>query len=251
MILLTGHGALAKAISDICPVNILSVRSVDDNVVAEEFRKSDIIIHNAAGIKCDDYQKANVKLTRRLLHLRNLHNPKSRFVYISSMSFLDPENCQQIRPDMSDYARSKFDAETMVLAEHQLSVRFSTLFYKDPARDGLSALIDAAMRDKLVTLLNDGEDRRDWLPIDKAAEVLLNVIAEECSDIVTIASGTSLSFRDIAGRLGVEVVYKEATTHPVLCEFAGPGVIKSGVEWTWKAIDDYALLLRAGKIYTA
>ena len=54
MILLTGGGSIANAFSQLYPCKIISARFVNDEILASNIEAADVIIHNAAIIKCDE-----------------------------------------------------------------------------------------------------------------------------------------------------------------------------------------------------
>lgn len=153
---------------------------------------------------------SNSLLTRALLdHLKST-NPNAHFIYLSSMSVLKRK--QKVLSDdfldfrdMSDYALSKYIAE-LLCSRYQMPItilRFSTLFYKAPSRDGLSKLICGAVKDKKITLLNHGAAKRDFLPLDIAAQYVVNLTGQaKCfGKTLNIVSGVETSFREIADLL--------------------------------------------------
>ena len=133
-------------------------------------------------------------------------NPLIRFINISSMSILKDADTYLTQKEMTDYAVSKYLAE-MFCTKHPLSikhknttnVRFSTLFYANKTRDGLSKLASDAVDNQKITLINNGIAERDFIPLDVAAAYLFKLTTTiELPLTINIASGKSLSFKYFA-----------------------------------------------------
>lgn len=208
MIALTAHGALAQAFLKGREAQIISYRALGEEEFLERICGADTVIHNASAIQCPDVEHAlssNFDITRTLVRTLEKKNPGAHLVHISSMSILD-STCEKnyATPSAMDaYAYSKFLAETYILKSSLArvsSVRFSTLFYADSSRDGLSKLISDAATLNSIELINDGESERDFLPLPIAAAYLdkicnLKTTGKRC---FTLASGRQTSFGDVA-----------------------------------------------------
>lgn len=175
---LTADGSFAQAyLKEFNDAEIASMRVLGKNTFVDKLRGAKVVIHNAASldnVSLEYSLERNFDFTRFLVNQLIKVNPGAHLVFLSSMSILDPEDSllysdfQQMPP----YAYSKYLAETYCLKsdlQHISCVRFSTLFYKDPKKDGLSKLVADAISNGSVTLYNQGTARRNFLPIDIAA----------------------------------------------------------------------------------
>lgn len=176
----------------------------------------DVFIHCGALLhgNFDNMFNSNILLTKNILDYLSLRNPDVHFIYFSSMSLLRKK--QNILPDdyidfrdMTDYALSKYISE-IICSRYRISiimVRFSTLFYKNPTKDGLSKLVYDAVKNNKITLFNNGIAKRDFLPLDIAAQYVVKLIGKEkfFGRTLNIVSGKETSFRDIADFLKIKI----------------------------------------------
>ncbi len=208
MILFTGTGAIANAFKEYYSCKIVSARFLNDAELEELIRSSSTIIHNSAAVSSDSlssYMDSNFILTKRIVDIAYKINPNIKFINISSMSILKNSEEYLNTFEMGDYALSKYFAEIYCL-QHPLkelvNVRFSTIFYKDPKRDGLSKLAFEAIKNKEITIFNNGESCRDFIPIDIAVKYLYKIVEKKLtSRKVNIVSGESLSFKYFVDKL--------------------------------------------------
>ena len=148
----------------------------------------DVLIHCGALLNgsFNDLFNSNTLLTKNILDHLILENPNVHFIYFSTMSLLQKK--QNILPDgyldfrdMTDYALSKYVSE-ILCSRYRIPitiVRFSTLFYKNPTRDGLSKLVFDAVKNNKITIYNNGVAKRDFLPLDVAARYIVKLIGKE------------------------------------------------------------------------
>jgi len=176
----------------------------------------DVLIHCGALLNgsFNDLFNSNVLLTKNILDYLTLENPNVHFIYFSTMSLLQKK--QNILPDdylnfrdMTDYALSKYISE-ILCSRYRIPiivVRFSTLFYKDPTRDGLSKLVYDAVKNNKITIYNNGVAKRDFLPLDIAVRYVVKLIGKEkfFGRTLNIVSGRETSFQDIADFLKIRV----------------------------------------------
>ncbi len=110
---------------------------------------------------------------------------------------------------MSPYALSKYISEILcsLYKIPTTIVRFSTLFYKDRSRDGLSRLIYDAVKDRKITIFNNGEAKRDFLPLDIAFQYIVKLLRnkEYMGKTLNIVSGKETNFKDIADFLNMKI----------------------------------------------
>jgi nucleoside-diphosphate-sugar epimerase len=245
MIILTGRGSLADALQAAGPVEVASRWELEEQPWRNHLAKATVIIHNASTIACTSLSQAvtdNFTFTQHLTDTLLEVNPTAHLIYISSMSMLDPTAPEQYASveDMDAYAYSKYLAETYVRKSplaHVSCVRFSTLFYRDPAKDGLSRLISDAATTGTITLINKGEATRDFLPLPIAAQYIHKMCAvkEPNRALYTLASGTETSFGAVAAILSrlmptLTVGNKELPAgKPVLARFPMASMEQLGV----------------------
>jgi nucleoside-diphosphate-sugar epimerase len=235
MTVLTANGSFADAYVKQFKADVASFRELDEATFIKKISSAKTIIHNAATIKVDGIESAvtrNFDFTRFLVTKLEELNPEVQLIFISSMSILDPAD-DQLYGDvlhMSPYAYSKYLAETYCLKsklKHVSCVRFSTLFYQDPVKDGLSKLVSDAVHSKEITIFNKGEARRNFLPLHIAAQYVQKLTDknELGKKTLNLAAPQSSSFRDIASLLqklvkGLEVKDQAyPNPSPVLAEF--------------------------------
>lgn len=232
--MLTGGGALAAAIQQQTGAEICSVRRLNDQELASCVEQAEVVIHNAANLTCATIEEAladNFVLSKRVIDACAAASHQPLLVLISSMSFL--KTADEYRPlnELSNYALSKYLAEHYCLQHsynRKLVVRFSTLFYGDNVRDGLSRLCYDAVKNKSIELLNEGAARRDFIPLPLAVEALLAHIRQigqqPALQVSNIASGQSVSFADITRQLAVLIPGLQVTSRPAA---PGPEILHS------------------------
>ena len=162
----------------------------------------------------DNMFNSNVLLTKNILDYLSLRNPNVHFIYLSTMSLLQKK--QHILPndyldfrDMTDYALSKYISE-IICSHYSIPitvVRFSTLFYRDPSRDGLSKLVYEGVKNKKITIYNNGVAKRNFLPLDVAVQYVVKLIGKEkfFGKTLNIVSGQETNFRDISNFLKFKI----------------------------------------------
>ena len=172
----------------------------------------------------DDLFKSNVLLTKDILDYLTLENPKVHFVYLSSMSLLRKKPKVNSRDylefwEMTDYALSKYISEILCMRSGipTTVVRFSTLFCRDPARDGLSRMVFYAVNQKRITIFNNGMARRDFMPLDIAAKYVVKMLGNELlhGRTLNVVSGRETSFREVADFLSSKVTSLEIQDFPM------------------------------------
>lgn len=192
-----------------------------------QLEECEVFIHIGALLNgaFDELFKANFLLTKDIFDFLNSHNPEVHFIYFSSMSVLKKKN-NILHGDyldftkMTDYAVSKYLCE-IISSRYKIPLtilRFSTLFYQNPQKDGLSKLVYDACKNNKITIYNNGVAKRDFIPLDIAAKYVVKIIENEelINQTLNIASGYETSFKNIADylqnkiiNLNVENVYLE------------------------------------------
>ncbi|MCX8484546.1 MAG: NAD-dependent epimerase/dehydratase family protein [Bacteroidia bacterium] len=231
MIIFTGGGAIANEFSKRFDCQIISARRLSDVELTEQFKKATVIIHNSGLIQSDNLNellKCNLELTKRVIDLAYKVNPNCNFINISSMSILN--ECDSYLPsdEMTPYALSKYYSEIYCL-NHSFSkltnVRFSTIFYKNKDKDGISRLAYDAVKYGRIKIYNNGSSCRDVLPVEYVASCLHELAELDLYPrVLNIASGCSLPFSffiEILNENISELVIenKMLNVHPVLCDY--------------------------------
>lgn len=219
MIHFTAGGALYEAFAARYPCTKLSLRRDGPDAIAGSLRKGQVLIHNAANlnpVSLDAGIQDNFILTRELVKAVIAAKTDIRFIYISSMSMLGPGAVYKDPLDMNAYSFSKYLGELYCLKSplSTFSIRFSTLFYKDPGRDGLSKLITGARATGAISLLNGGKDTRDFIPLKTAVDYLYRTAmlpaqsdrapatgASAGGRVFNIGSGITVSFAELAAMI--------------------------------------------------
>ncbi len=209
MILFTGHGDIASHFSKIFPCEVQSLRNKSMAELESLLPGYNVIIHNAANLKPQDVAEAvndNFILTKNIIDTLGRVNAGAKFIYLSSMSMLKNENEYLDPLQMTPYAFSKYLGELYTLAcpiKNTAAVRFSTIFYENPAKDGLSNLLSTALLQGKITTINNGTAKRDFIPI----AILTRYLYKLCTSgsnarrIYNVCSGTATSFAEVVNLL--------------------------------------------------
>jgi len=241
MTILTASGSFAKSYTQQFKTDINSIRELGKEAFEKKLLSAKTVIHNAATIDAEGlelYVSRNFDFTRYIVSLLEKNNPNTHLIFLSSMSILDPQDDSKYGDvvAMSPYAYSKYLAETYCLKSslNRVScVRFSTIFYQDPAKDGLSKLTSDAVNHKKITLFNGGAARRNFLPLHIAAQYV-HKIAESNKPgkhIYNLSAPRSTSFHDIAEMIkqsvsGLQIDNKKVTEPPLVLSEFGLDTIK-------------------------
>lgn len=246
-ILLTGaNGAIGKELLRQNPgIFPVQVRYNDMSELYYNLPEADFLIHAGALVHSEDLPElieANVGLTAQVLEAVKERSPATKVIFLSSMSMLDGFGWMKNPKHMSKYALSKNLAEQLVLAhENTYAVRFSTIFYGDPSRDGLSKIIHTA---KTTGKCFIRRAERDFIPLERACSELLWLTYSDAIDgrmSINIGSGVHLSTWEVGELLkdnyGVEVAYGEPDTSDVCCFF--PPLVNLDTSSHWSSDDTY------------
>jgi nucleoside-diphosphate-sugar epimerase len=236
MITLTAQGAFASEFAKYYKAEVVSIRALKNEDFWKKIMEAGTIVHNASTIDCinlSDCVRINFDFSRKLTDFLVKNNPNVNLTYISSMSILDPlsDSAYADPIDMSPYAFSKYITECYCMKskiDRFKSVRFSTLFYKDPERDGLSRLIYDAVTKREIIIYDGGAAKRDFIPLNIAAGYVKKITALRNKEkkIFNIATGKATSFAEIARLLvknipGLNVIDRRSkiAVQPVLHKF--------------------------------
>lgn len=244
MIYFTGGGALYAAYcAENFPCQRVSIRMEGISTLLDKLEDNDIVIHNSANVSPSGFLQAvedNFSLTQNLIAAIHSSKKKVRLIFLSSMSILDEHGNYKDIEAMNAYSFSKYLAEVYCL-KHPYAitcVRFSTIFYQDPLKDGLSKMIHEASKSKKISLINGGVAKRDFIPIDLAARYLYKMTKIESKlEVYNLCSGMPLSFSAIAsivqGVLPGTIVTNQNiqdSSPTVISDFNTNGLIELGQE---------------------
>lgn len=241
MILFTGGGKIAEAYKKKYNIKIISARNSSEKKLRTEIKNANVIFHNAALISSENKEylyNGNVLLTIKLINICQEVNKNIRFIFFSSMSFLDNDSSYLPLNKMSNYAYSKYLAEKTCLnsnLKNITSLRFSTIFYKDQNRDGISRLIYDAIKKKEITIYNNGIATRDIIPINVLIDYLNKITTQErVQKTYNIVSGVETSFYEIVKiilkenpKLNINNILLKKTTN-ILSNFSSKDVLTLG-----------------------
>lgn len=239
MILFTGGGSLAIAFKKKYDCEIISARKLTDEQLKNTLKNAKIIFHNAALVNSTDLNSliaSNFVLTKRIIDLAAEVNPSVNFINISSMSFLGLNGDIDAMHSMSPYAISKYMAEVYCL-NHKIrttSIRFSTIFYGNPIKDGLSKLAYEAVIKGSVDIFNNGDAKRDFIPIEIVVEYLnkLTTILH-LPAVINIVSGKPTQFKEFIEHVrilnpNIVVNNIDGFTKEVLSDFSKRDIVLLG-----------------------
>jgi nucleoside-diphosphate-sugar epimerase len=227
--LLTGsNGSLGKKYRQMFPEAVpVSIRYGDSKMMvnlSDQIRTADTLIHASACLSPQDIESAirdNTMLPLEILDMAGKINPMTHIILISTMSLLDESGQPRKMKDMTFYAASKYIMEELVpkIAKNPVTiVRFSSLFYEDPERDGLSKIIFTACRDNRIVA---SDCRRDFLPLWAACTWLNKLCCNQkwYNRTINLASGRSVNMIDIAHYLVKK--YGVSFHHTALPDYSG------------------------------
>ena len=222
MIYLTGHGSFAENLCEEYGAKIMSLR--DTKPI--NFDSANIIIHNAVNLHPKTNREAlrdNVIPFSRLL---TTIKKDTRLILLSSMSVLKNQNEKLPIEILGPYAKSKFFCEDLIKAYHKnyLIIRFSTIFFGENGKDGLSSLVYSAKTKNEITLYNEGSAVRDFIALDDAVDATVEMARQDFVGEINIATGVQTSFAEIAQQLKMlnpklEIKNKEVIETLVLSSF--------------------------------
>jgi len=242
MIFFTAGGAIYEAFAAQYPCRRISLREEGPEQLVRQLAEGDVLVHNAANLAPADLDiavKDNFILTKDLVDTMLRSGAKFPLIFISSMSMLGKGGVYKAPTEMNPYSFSKYIAELYCLKSGLpvSSVRFSTLFYKNAARDGLSKMIADAVATGQIQLINGGKDTRDFIPLANAIGYLYKIagVAHNGS-IYNIASGNAVSFAEAAAMVqesipGIIITSQEKSFAPqfILSEFGKEDIARLGI----------------------
>ena len=210
-ILFTGaSGALGKLYMSMYPDTIpASVRySSTDKYIAlvNEIKTADVIIHASANLNPRGIEDAildNALLTYNIVNATGKVNPNCHVILISAMSLLGEDGEPKKIRDMTHYAASKYIMEELALEDAKVPltiVRFSSLFYADNHRDGLSKMIYTAANNGCVVA---SDCMRDFIPLWAVCKWINKLCGNKVwyNKTINLSSGKAINMIDVAHHL--------------------------------------------------
>ncbi len=176
--------------------------------------KPDIIIILASikrqlgdGLEIKNY---NDNITENLAYA--LPENKSKIVYLSSAAVYGEKN-NQINYDefsslspTSSYGEHKVRSEKIYRAsfdKKKLLIIRPPLIYDMNEKEGYSpsGFLNSGVKDKCIKLWGDGNELREFIFLEDAANIILNLSLIDCYGIYNLTSGKSFSYRQIANHI--------------------------------------------------
>lgn len=194
---------------------------VRDHACLAELGSFDVVVHLAAlvGVRRSieeekRYEEVNVGGTRALL--RQMRHRRTRFVFASSSSVYGARTTgpfQESDPLLpaSPYARTKRDAEELLLEHHErwgtpaTSLRFFTVYGPGQRPDmAVSRFVHAALRADAIPLYGDGSSRRDYTYVDDIVGGVLAAVDCDDASLTTynLGSGRPVELRGLIDAVG-------------------------------------------------
>jgi len=196
------------------PVSVRYRNRSQYDVLADKLMSVDALVCAGASLSSDSEIQLiddNAFLPMDVLEIvHQVRGSSFPVILISSMSVLATWRCYKHPSDMSLYAWSKFLMEKMALRYVDKvaykNIRFSTIFNRDPDKDGLSKMVYTAKREGAVQVYSC---LRDFIPIDEAVRLLGEFtqqsvekgIALDHPKGVDIGSGQPTNLLDVASYL--------------------------------------------------
>lgn len=153
----------------------------------------------------------NVKIVMNLCDLLVSH-PVRRFIFFSSASVYGEDiHNARITEDTpvcptSYYGIAKYTCERLLMKNFATTNKGSLFIMRPPlvygpkdtgSTYGPAGFIKAALSNKKITLWGDGAELREFIFVDDIVRVVKRLAFSSLTDIVNIASGKSVSFKDI------------------------------------------------------
>lgn len=252
------------------PVNLISVKDKikfvkgdiqDFNICLEATKNIDIVFHLAAFISAPDSmnnplecQKTNIEGTFNILEacrqngVKKLVFSSSAAVYGNTDKICSEEN--ECFPE-SPYGYSKLIGEQLCKQYFNLfkiktaNLRYFNVFGERQNPNGPYAAVVAKFKDCLknnepITIFGDGQQTRDFIPVEKVAEANLSVATLDDAmngQAINVASGKSINLLELVENLKQgypnytqELIFKPARAGDLKNSFASCTKIKTFLE---------------------
>ena len=151
-------------------------------------------------LSLSDYKKINYDLTKQLIE----KFPAARFVFSSSISIY--ENAQE-KPcgesskglDISDYAQSKLDAESLFCDKDAIILRLSSLYGPGMKENTFLPIVLSSAFDKNeITLIGDSSRKQNYSYIDDVVSFLILAAQSKEQGVFNAVDSKSYSNKELA-----------------------------------------------------
>lgn len=219
-VLVNNHRAVQLVSSAVC--NLTQTDQVEQTL--KNCDSSTTVVMTAAVSRLRDNSYAgfnqNLLMAENVSHFLKTH-PVRNVVFLSTVDVYglleEGQTIHEDLPLMPDdyYAMSKVVSEFILTkgcsAQHTPLAIFRLTGVYGPGDSGKSTiwrLTQSAIKGGAISVDGDGQDERDFVPVQDVAQVISREIATPRSHIVNIASGTSLTIMEIAQRIAKRIPCK-------------------------------------------
>ena len=225
ILLLGGNGLIGSKISEILKetrkFNVFNLdkndidlsREANISAIKKRIKKiNPNIIIILASIKrqqgdSDEIKNYNDLITKNLSYC--LCDQTSKVVYLSSCAVYGEKNNQykfnenSVLMPTSKYGEHKLQSEilyTQLIDKQRLLIIRPPLIYDIKDINGYhpGGFVYSAQKNKIIKLWGDGNEKREFILIEDAANLIIKLSISDCFGIFNIASGKSFSYRSIA-----------------------------------------------------
>lgn len=200
------------------PVRALGQAELDlaapgaDKVLAGELRPTDALLFVSAKAPCKtpDLLMENLAMARNVVSALG-ESPVAHLVYVSSDAVygesetLVREASPTVPTSMHGLMHVAREGLLRFGTKLPLAILRPSLLYgaSDPHNGyGPNQFGRLAAAGRPITLFGEGEEQRDHVLIDDVAEIVHRVLARRSTGVLNVATGRSLSFRDVAALIG-------------------------------------------------
>ncbi|WP_107840271.1 NAD-dependent epimerase/dehydratase family protein [Metasolibacillus meyeri] len=185
----------------------------------------------------EDFEK-NVLTTKNILEALRLHSPKTHFIYLSSAAVYgnpidDPITEESAVSPISPYGYSKVCSEYLIKQYNEVfQVPTSVLRIFSVYGQGMTKQVIYDIFEKfsdksmdVVYLFGTGQETRDFIHVYDLCNIIELIIEKNIHGILNVASGESISIKDIANLIKQEM----QSDKPIV--FQGDARIGDPINW--------------------
>ena len=209
--------------------NLLFPHSV--SLTLSPFTKKDVVIMASSITRLrENTLESMIKNVRMADNMSKFihENPPAYFVFLSTTDVygVNPQIpiTENNLPHPNDYySLSKLSSEFLfkkICSEKQiplLILRLSGLYGKgDEGKSIISKLLESAVKERKITVIGDGNDKRDPVYVEDIGKIIFDGITQKTDSLINVATGESYSIKQIVEFLRdylpykVSVEYKES-----------------------------------------
>jgi UDP-glucose 4-epimerase len=221
VLILGGTGFLGKAAIHAfkkAGAIVTAIGSKDEYNLEELAANNEIFLNLAAIVNSHELTpsketlQVNVHLSRILLEAVRRKNPKAKVIFTSSQTVYGPTDAPLITEEhpinpQTIYAKQKYEAETIYQEYAKLHgmkvaiLRFANIYGPgaETAKSVISLFAEKAKKGGEISVFGEGDELRDYLFIEDAAQALLRAASTNLPEIVyNCGSGEYHSLSEIA-----------------------------------------------------